>query len=59
MEYLSQRGIPFVEKNIRTDPSALRELIEAGYSSTPVIKVDGKAVVGFDRSELDAALAEA
>jgi glutaredoxin len=57
MEYLSQRGIPFVEKNVRDDPEAMKEMIAGGFMATPVIKVDGKPIVGFDRRALDEALA--
>jgi len=57
MEYLSQKGIPFVARNIRDDPDARKELIEGGFMSTPIIKVDGKPIVGFDRHALDVALA--
>jgi glutaredoxin 3 len=57
MEYLSQRGISFTEKDVASDLEARREMIEAGYMSTPVILVDGEAIIGFDRKALDAALA--
>jgi glutaredoxin 3 len=56
MEYLSQRGIPFTEKDVASDLTARRELIEGGYSSIPVILVDGQAIIGFDPKALDAAL---
>lgn len=56
MEFLSQRGIPFTAKNIRADPAAMRELIEAGFSMTPVIRVDGEVLVGFDPDRLDVAI---
>lgn len=55
-EYLSRRGIPFVEKNVVADKTALDELQELGYMTTPVIKVNGEVVVGFDRKRLDALL---
>ena len=56
MEYLSRKGIPFVEKNVRSDPSALQELIGLGFNATPVIRIDGKSLVGFNPQEIDAAL---
>lgn len=55
-EYLSQKGVPFVEKDVMADKAALDELTKLGYMSTPVILVDGEAVVGFDRKRLDALL---
>jgi glutaredoxin len=57
MEYLSQRGIAFTPKDVANDLTARREMIEGGFMSTPVILVDGQAIIGFDRKALDAALA--
>ena len=52
MEFLSQNGVEFVEKNVRADKAALKELIDMGYQSTPVTIVDGEAVVGFDQLKI-------
>lgn len=57
MEYLSRKGIPFVEKDVREDSAALKELLELGFASTPVIVVDGEAIVGFDAAAIDRAVA--
>jgi glutaredoxin len=57
MEYLSQRSIPFTAKDVANDLTARREMIEAGYMTTPVILVDGQAIIGFDVKALEAALA--
>ena len=51
-EFLSQNQIPFTERNIATDETALAELEELGYMTTPVTLIDGAAVVGFDRAKL-------
>ena len=51
--YLSQKGVEFVEKNVRADQGALKELIDMGYQSTPVTIIDGQAVVGFDQRKID------
>ena len=46
-----------MEKNIRQDPQALRELVEELNSrATPTLEVDGRVVVGFDPGEYAAAL---
>jgi len=42
-----------VDKNVREDPAALKELLALGYQSTPVILIDGEAVVGFDQEKLE------
>ena len=41
-----------MEKNVRADKSALKELIEMGYQSTPVTIIDEQAVVGFDQIKI-------
>ena len=52
MEFLSQKGIQFVEKNVRADQAALKELIDLGFQSTPVTIIDGQSVVGFDQAKI-------
>ena len=55
-EYLSQKGVRFQEKNIAQDPDALADLKKLGYMTTPVIVIDGSAIVGFDADKIDQAL---
>lgn len=57
MEFLSQKGIPYTEKNVRENATALEELRAMGYSGVPVTVIDGKRIVGFDKPSLEAALA--
>jgi glutaredoxin len=60
--YLRRKGVPYVEKDIEKDADAAREMqaklarngLRAG--SIPVIDVRGKVMVGFNASEIDAAL---
>ena len=52
-EFLSQKGIEFVDKDVRADQQALKELIDMGYQSTPVTIIDGEAVVGFDQNKIE------
>jgi glutaredoxin 3 len=52
VEFLSQKGIQFVEKNVRADQAALKELIDLGFQSTPVTIIDGQSVVGFDQAKI-------
>ena len=52
-EFLSQRNIDFVDRDITSDESALADLEKLGYMTTPVTVIDGEAVVGFDRQKLD------
>jgi len=52
VEFLSQKGVQFVEKNVRADQAALKELIDLGFQSTPVTIIDGQSVVGFDQAKI-------
>lgn len=52
-EFLQQRGVPFVEKDVSQDEAALNELLEQGFAATPVTMIDGVAVVGFNRARLE------
>lgn len=56
-EFLSSRGIAFEERNIRTNPEFIRELVEDHRSrSTPTLVVDARVIMGFDPVEYDSAL---
>ena len=57
-EFLSQRNVPFVERDIMNDQSAMDELLKLGVLTTPVTVIDGEVVVGFDRARLENLLAE-
>lgn len=52
-EFLSQKGIEFIDRDIAQDEAALSELAELGWMTTPVTVVDDEIVVGFDRSKLE------
>jgi glutaredoxin 3 len=52
VEFLSQKGVEFVEKNVRADKAALKELLHQGFQSTPVTIIDGQSVVGFDQAKI-------
>ena len=52
MEFLSQNGIEFTERNVQQDPSAIDELISLGSQSTPTIKMGDKVMIGFREKEL-------
>jgi glutaredoxin-like YruB-family protein len=56
-QYLAQRGVPFVEKNVEADAAAAQEAIRlSGHRGVPVITVGAQVINGFRRGELDAAL---
>lgn len=45
--------MPFVERDVSQDSRALEELSQLGYLTTPLTKIDGEVVVGFDRNRLE------
>ena len=57
-EFLSERKVPFVERDIMNDKSAMDELIKIGVLTTPVTVFDGEVVVGFDRARFEKLLGE-
>jgi glutaredoxin 3 len=52
-EFLHQKGIAYTDKDISKDESAFNELVDKGFSATPVTIIDGEAVVGFNRAKLE------
>ncbi|MCK9443355.1 MAG: glutaredoxin family protein [Tissierellaceae bacterium] len=56
--YLDEKGVPFVEKNVQTDKDARKELMAMGHMGVPVLVIDGEEIVGFDRARIDALLAK-
>jgi glutaredoxin len=55
-EYLSHKQIQFDDRDITNDPSAILELQNLGFMTTPVTVVEDKVIVGFDEPKLDEAL---
>jgi len=56
-EFLSQRGVPFVEKDVSRDPVAAQEMVRrSGQRGVPVIMVDDQVIIGFNRPLLEQAL---
>lgn len=60
-QYLDNKGVKWVEKDIERDAAAYQELMEKTGGSVrgvPVSDVRGSMVLGFDRPAIDAALAK-
>ena len=55
--YLSQKGVEYTVRNISQDLEARRAVIDMGYRSTPVTLIGEHKVLGFDRAQIDDALA--
>lgn len=58
-EYLSRKGISYVEHDVAADRDKVKEMIEkSGQMGVPVITVDGEVVVGFNQPLLDKLLSQ-
>ena len=55
-EFISQRGVPFVERDVAQDGTALIELEQLGVFTTPVKVIDCEVVIGFDQTRMEALL---
>ncbi len=57
MDYLKQKGVPFEEKNVEENMQYAQEAVQkSGQMGIPVLDIDGKIIIGFDRPRIDAAL---
>ncbi|MCK9267774.1 MAG: glutaredoxin family protein [Alkaliphilus sp.] len=52
-DYLSSKGVQYIEKDVETDQEARLELIQKGITAVPVIKIEGELIVGFDKGRID------
>ncbi|MCZ6602016.1 MAG: glutaredoxin family protein [Planctomycetota bacterium] len=52
-EYLAEKGVEFEDRDITKNEAFLKELEDMNIMSTPVIVIDGEAVVGFKKDRLD------
>lgn len=58
-EYLDGLKVEYTDHDVSTDTAAAEEMIKkSGQMGVPVIEIDGKIIVGFDKPELEAALKE-
>jgi glutaredoxin len=52
-EFLSDKGVTFIERDVSKDEDALTELKKLSVMTTPVTVIEGEVVIGFDRSKLE------
>ncbi|OIO23282.1 NrdH-redoxin [Candidatus Micrarchaeota archaeon CG1_02_51_15] len=56
-EYLKQKGIEFTHFDVTNDEVKAQEMADkSGQMGVPVLEINGKIIVGFDRRAIDAAL---
>lgn len=56
-QYLQQRAIPFREVDVARNPAAAAEVVrKSGQMGVPVLDINGRIIVGFDRPAIARAL---
>jgi len=56
-EYLKERNVAYEERDVSRDEKSREEMVnKSKQMGVPVIEIDGKIIIGFDRSEIDQAL---
>jgi len=52
--YLTEKGIVFESVDVSSDAKAQKEMIDkSGQMGVPVLDIDGKIVIGFDKGKID------
>jgi glutaredoxin-like YruB-family protein len=53
-KYLRERNVRFREVDVARDPAAARDLVRrTGQTGVPVVEIDGRPIVGFDKPQID------
>lgn len=52
-KYFDEKKIKYIEKNISRSPENSEELVKNGYRSVPLIIIDDKVILGFDKEKID------
>ena len=55
--YLSQQGISYSEYNVASDTRRAEEMVKkSGQMGVPVLDINGRIIVGFNKPEIERAL---
>ncbi len=55
--YFREKGISFSDYDVSRDPAKADEMVrKSGQSGVPVIDINGKIIIGFNRPAIDSAL---
>ena len=58
--YLRERNVKFTDYNVASDQRKAEEMVHKSHQmGVPVIDINGKIIVGFDRSKIDRLLSAA
>ncbi|MFA6450398.1 MAG: glutaredoxin domain-containing protein [bacterium] len=56
-KYLEDKGISYTNHDVAADQEARKEMVEkSSQMGVPVLIIDEKIIIGFDRQEIEAAL---
>lgn len=56
-DYFDKIGVSYEERDVEADPKYANEAVtKSGQRGIPVIDIDGKIIVGFDRPQIDSLL---
>jgi glutaredoxin-like YruB-family protein len=56
-DYLAKQGVGYEERNVEQNMQYANESVQkSGQMGIPVLDIDGKIIIGFDRPRIDAAL---
>lgn len=55
-DFFKENNIDYIEHNISEDAEAKKTLIKKGFRSVPVISIDGKEIMGFDKEQVSSLL---
>lgn len=56
-QFLKDNNIPYEEINVAADSAAAQEMVEkTGQRAVPVLDIDGKIIIGFDKEAIKKAL---
>lgn len=58
-DYLKKKGVDFEDIDVSASRDSAQEMIDlSGQMGVPVIALDEKVIIGFDKEELDKALSK-
>lgn len=53
-KYLTTKGVEFENVDVTTDSNGATEMIElSGQRGVPVLNMNGKIIIGFDKAKID------
>jgi glutaredoxin len=56
-KYFGERGVRFKDVDVSRDPAAARDMVRrSGQMGVPVIDINGRVIVGFDKARINALL---